>query len=315
MKYLKLIRYQNLLLLALMQVLFRYTYLKAATYTNLSPTGNFLSLSHLQFALLVLSTVCIAAAGYVINNILDQDNDEITKPQDRIVGKSVSENLAYNIYVGLNLIGVGIGFYLSNAVGKKGLFTVFIFIAALLYVYSTFLKKIVVVSNIVVAFILSFSILILGIFDLFPATYEGNLVQMKNAFGVLFDYAVFAFIINFIREIVKDIEDTDGDYAVGIQTIPILLGKSRTSKLVSILIIVPILLLLYYINTNLLDYSYILLYGLLFIVGPLLYCMIKLWSGKTKEEFKHISTVLKIVLLFGILSIAVITYFIQNGQG
>ncbi len=302
-------------MLAFMQVLFRYTYLKAATYNTLTPSNDYLSLTHFQFALLVLSTVCIAAAGYVINNIIDQDNDEITKPKDRIVGKSISESLAYNLYVILNIIGVGIGFYLSNIVGKKGLFTIFIFTAALLYVYSTFLKRIVIVSNLVVAFILSFSIIILGIFDLFPATYDGNIVQMKKAFGVLFDYAVFAFIINWIREVVKDIEDTDGDYASGIQTLPILLGKTRTAKLVSIIIIIPILLLLYYINKNLLDYTYVFLYGLLFIVGPLLFCMIKLWSAKTKSEFKQISLVLKLVLFFGILSIAVITYAIKNAQG
>ena len=312
MKYLKLIRFQNLLMLAFMQVLFRYTYLKAATATTVTPTGNFLALSNFQFALLVLSTVCIAAAGYVINNIMDQENDEITKPKDRIVGKSISESVAYNSYVALNIIGVGIGFYLSNTIGKKGLFTVFIFVAALLYVYSTYLKRIVIISNVTVAFILSFSILIVGIFDLFPATYEGNVIQMKQAFGVLFDYAIFAFIINFFREIVKDIEDTDGDYASGIKTLPILLGKTRTAKIISILLLIPILLLIYYINKNLLDYKYIFPYGLLFITGPLLYAMIKLWSAKTKQEFKHISTVLKLVLFFGILSIAVITYAIKN---
>lgn len=315
MKYLKLIRYQNLLMLVFMQVLFRYTYLKAATYNTLTETNDYLALSHFQFALLVLSTLSIAAAGYVINNIMDQDNDEITKPKDRIVGKSVSESMAYNLYIFLNIIGVGIGFYLSNIVGKKGLFTVFILTAALLYVYSTYLKRIVIVSNIVVALILSFSIIILGIFDLFPATYAGNLPQMKKAFGVLFDYAIFAFIINWIREIVKDIEDTDGDYASGIQTLPILLGKTRTAKLVSILIIIPILLLLFYINKNLVAYNYILLYGLLLIIGPLLYCMIQLWSAKSKLEFKHISLILKFILFFGILSVAIITYTIKNAQG
>lgn len=315
MKYLKLIRFQNLLMLAFMQVLFRYTYLKVATFTNDIESHNYLALSHFQFALLVLSTVLIAAAGYVINNIMDQENDEISKPKDRIVGKSISESSAYNIYVALNLIGVGIGFYLSNAIDRKGLFTLFVFIAALLYVYSTYLKRIVGISNIIVALVLSLSILILGVFDLFPAIYEGNKVQMREVFGVLFDYAVFAFIINFIREIVKDIQDTDGDYASGIQTIPILFGKSRTAKLVSVLILIPIALLIYYINKNLLDYKYVFSYGLLFIIGPLLYAMIKLWSAKTKEEFKHISLVLKLVLFFGILSIAVITYAIKNAQG
>ncbi|NJM80965.1 MAG: UbiA family prenyltransferase, partial [Flavobacterium sp.] len=215
----------------------------------------------------------------------------------------------------LNIIGVGIGFYLSNAIGEKKDYShYFIFIAALLYIYSTYLKRIVIISNVVVASVLSVSVLILGVFDLFPAIYEGNKAQMQQAFSVLFDYAVFAFIINLIREIVKDIQDTDGDYSSGIQTIPIILGKTGTSKLLSALILVSILLLLYYLNNNLLDYKYVFQYGLLFIVGPLLYVMIKLWSAKTKEEFKHVSTVLKLVLFFGILSIAVITYAIKNAQ-
>ncbi|VXB00745.1 Prenyltransferase [Flavobacterium sp. 9AF] len=302
-------------MIALMQFLFRYTYLKYATFTLLTPSGNFLALSDFQFALLVLSTVCIAAAGYIINNIIDQDNDEITKPKSRIVGKTITENAAYNLYVFFNITGVGIGFYLSNAIGKKGLFTLFIFIAALLYVYSTYLKKIIIISNLVVALTLSFSIIIIGVFDLFPTIYEGNIQQMKQAHNVLFDYAVFAFIINWIREIVKDIEDTDGDYASGIQTIPIVLGKTRTAKLLSILLLLPILLLIYYINENLAAFNLVLIYGLLLIIGPLIYTIIKLWSAKTKNEFKHISTILKLVLLFGILSIVVITYSIKNAQG
>ena len=83
MKILKLIRIQNLLMIAFMQIIFRYGFLKKIT-------ENYLSLSDFQFALLVLSTVCIAAAGYIINNILDQENDAIAKPKSRIVGVSIS---------------------------------------------------------------------------------------------------------------------------------------------------------------------------------------------------------------------------------
>ena len=210
MKYLKLLRIQNLLLLAFMQVLFRYTFLKTATFTTLTTSKNFLALSHFQFFLLVLATVCIAAAGYVINDILDQETDEIAKK--RIVGKSISESTAYNLYVALNLIGVGSGFYISNVIQKPSFAALFIFTAAILYVYATWLKQIAIVGNIVVALVLSFSILILGIFDLVPSTHEGNeiwegnKVQMRRVFSILTDYAIFAFIINFLRELVKDIE-------------------------------------------------------------------------------------------------------------
>lgn len=312
MKYLKLIRVQNLLMIALMQVLFRYTYLKAATYTSLTPSGNFLSLSQNQFILLILSTICIAAAGYIINDIMDQDNDEIAKPSKRIVGTLISESRAYNLYAIFNIIGVGIGFYLSNSIGKKGLFTIFILIAALLYIYSTYLKRILLIGNITVASILAFSILILGVFDLYPAIFDGNKQQMRQAFSILLDYALFAFILNFIREIVKDGEDVEGDQSVGIKSLPILLGKEKTAKVLMVLTLVPIFLLIYYINSYLLKYNLIIYYAFVFLLAPLLYSFLKLWSAKTTKDFKHLSSVFKLIILFGILSIVVLTYDITH---
>lgn len=288
-----------------MQIVFRYGFLKKITQ-------NYLSLSDFQFALLVVSTICIAAAGFIINNILDQENDAIAKPNSRIVGVSISEALAYNLYVIFNLIGVGIGFYLSNIIGKPSFATIFILIAALLYIYSTSLKHIVLVGNVVVAVILSLSLLILGMFDLFPAIHDGNQQQMSEVFKILLDYAIFAFIINLIREIVKDLEDLDGDKASGVNSLAIVLGINKTTKLLFTFTIASIGLLLYYLNQNLLQFDYILYYALLLIVGPLLYFSIKILAAKEKKEFNHLSKVLKIILLFGIISILLVNYCLTN---
>ncbi|MCG2611967.1 geranylgeranylglycerol-phosphate geranylgeranyltransferase [Flavobacterium sp. SM15] len=300
MKFLKLIRYQNLLMLALMQLVFHFVFFK-------NQTDIFLALADWQFLLLVLATVTIAAGGYVINNIMDQETDQITKPENQVVGNSISEAAAYNIYAALNIIGVGIGFYLSNLIGKPMFSGVFIGVSATLYMYATNLKQNLLVGNIIVALLLSFSVILVGIFDLYPATYEENRVQMAMLFSILLDYAVFAFIINFIREIVKDIEDMDGDYNAGMSTLPIILGKERTTKLVFGLTFIPIALLLWYLNENLLSLEWVLFYLLLFVLAPLLYFLIKIWSAKSKKEYSHLSLILKLVLLFGILSIVVIT--------
>jgi 4-hydroxybenzoate polyprenyltransferase len=159
MKYLKLVRYQNLLMLALLQLLLRYGFLK---YQNIS-----LSLADWQFGLLVLATVLIAAAGYVINDIMDQDTDNDNKHKHVIVGRPFSESLAYNLYVGLNVFGVGAGFYLSNVIQRPGFAAIFIVVAATLYLYATSLKQMLIVGNILVAMLLSFSVIIIGIFDIF----------------------------------------------------------------------------------------------------------------------------------------------------
>lgn len=284
-----------------MQVLFRYAFLKQQNIP--------LALTDLQYGLLVLSTVLLAAAGYVINNIYDVATDTINKPQDVVIGKGISETAAYNIYIGLNITGVAIGFYLSNVILRPGFATIFILIASMLYFYSTTLKQIMIVGNVVVALTLSLSVIIIGVFDIFPATSPENKAQMASLFSILTDYALFAFMINFIREIVKDIEDVNGDYNQGMNTLPIAIGISRAAKIALGFAIIPFILSLLYINTYFLKNNliFVTLYAFAFVLAPLLYFIVKIFGAKTPKEFHHLSTVLKLILFFGILSILVIT--------
>ena len=287
-------------MLAFMQLVFRYLFLTKSYI--------YLALTDFNYALLIISTICIAAGGYVINNIMDQDTDEIAKPQNRVVGVSISETVAYNWYIGLTIIGVGIGFYLSNVIYKPTFASLFILVATLLYVYATNLKQIPVLGNIIVAFLLSVSIVIIALFDVFPATDSENKIRMGEVFGILIDYAIFAFIINLIREIIKDLEDLDGDYQTGINTLPIAIGINKTKIIVSILTVIAVVILAYYVKTYLFELDYVVYYALALIIGPLLYFGVRLQTAKEKKEFHHLSLVLKLILFFGIISIAVIVY-------
>ncbi len=306
MDFLRLIRYQNLLLLAFMQLIFRYGFLKHEAI--------YLFLSDFQYSLLVLSTVLIAAAGYIINDIMDQETDYDNKPNKVVIGKGISEAMGYNLYFVLNVTGVGIGFYLSNAIQKPKFALIFIIIVTLLYLYATTFKRMLLIGNIIVAFLLALSILIIGVYDLSPLTFENNQKEMGVYFSLLLDYALFAFIINFIREIVKDMEDVNGDYNQGMNTLPIAIGISRTTKVVFGLGIVATSILLWYANTYLMTNKlyYAVIYTLLFVVGPMIFFVIKIWNAKTKSNFKLLSSVLKWVIFFGILSILVINLNIKN---
>ncbi len=305
MAFLNLIRYQNLLMLALMQLIFRYGFLKLQNVP--------LALSEWQYGLLVLSTVLLAAAGYVINDIFDQDTDLENRPKEIIVGQKITETTAYNIYFALNITGVVIGFYLSNVILKPGFAAIFILIAATLYMYATSLKQMLLLGNIAVALLLSFSVIIIGIFDLYPVIDQANQPIMANLFSILLDFAIFAFMINLIREIVKDLEDKKGDESQGMKTVAIVLGIEKTSKLASILGLIPIAFLLVYINNyfvanNLFATT---IYAFVLIMGPLLFFSIKIWPAKTKKEFSKLSLLLKWILFFGIISIVVITLNIK----
>lgn len=304
MKYLKLIRYQNLLMLAFMQLVFRFLFLKESNI--------YLALTDFNYILLIISTVTIAAGGYVINNIMDQETDEITQPQKRVVGVSISESVAYNWYIGLTIIGVGIGFYLSNVIYKPTFASMFILVATLLYIHATNFKQIPFLGNVIVALLFSISIIIIALFDVFPATDGSNRSQMGEIFSILIDYAIFAFIITLIHEMVKDMKDMDGDYQTGINTLPIAIGIQKTKIIIELVTLIAIAILVYYFKVKLFELDYAVYYTLVLIVGPLIYFGVKLLNAKEKNELHHLSLVLKLVLIFGIISIAVIVFNLKH---
>jgi 4-hydroxybenzoate polyprenyltransferase len=289
-----------------MQLIFRYGFLK---YQDI-----YLFLSDRQYLLLILSTVLIAAAGYIINNILDQETDNDNKPENVVIGKGISEAMGYNLYFIFNVTAVGIGFYLSNAIQKPTFAGIFIIIVTLLYLYATSFKQMLLVGNIIVSLVLAFSILIIGMYDLLPLTFDSNKNEMGVVFSLLLDYAIFAFLLNFIREIVKDLEDIEGDTNQGMNTLAIVFGVNKTTKVVFSLSLVTTLILLLYINTYLMTNQlyYAVIYGLLFVVAPLIFFMIKIWNAQTKKEFHQLSSLLKWVIFFGILSTAVITFNLKH---
>ena len=221
-----------------MQLIFRYGFLKFQNIT--------LALSDIQYALLVLSTTLLAAAGYIINNVFDQETDLINK-KNVIVGTSISEKTAYNLYFIFNIVGVGAGFYLSNVIGRPGFALLFIIISSTLYMYASSLKQMLLVGNIVVSLLTAISVIIIGLYDLLPAITPDNQKLLVILFKILLDYALFAFLINLVREIVKDLEDIKGDYNLGMNTLPIAIGVQRTSKIVLVVGILIALYLCYYI--------------------------------------------------------------------
>ena len=306
MKFLQLIRYKNLLLLALMQLIIRFGYLEQIHIP--------LSLFYWQYALLILATVLIAAGGYVINDIFDQETDQHNKPNKVIIGTFISETTAYSIYAALTIAGVACGFVLSNSISHPNFAILFVLIATLLYIYASTIKQIAVIGNILIAALLAFSVIIIGIFDIFPNTFESNQQQMALAFSILLDYAKFAFFINLVREMIKDIEYIEGDKIQEMKTLPIIIGTIKTSKIAFILLLVPTLYLFFYLNQYLFSNNlyYGILYLMILVIAPIILCLIRIWNAKEKKDFRQISIILKWIILFGILSIWIITFNIKH---
>lgn len=300
--FLRLIRIENLLMIFLTQYLVKYFLFE--------PFHIDVALNWFGFLLLVLSMVFLAAAGNIINDIYDIETDTINKPEKQVIGRSISENIAFKWFFAFNILGVGIGFYLSNLIGTRGFTALFILPSAFLYLYATQLKRTVLVGNLVVSTMVGMIIIMIGIFDLFPVINSQNRTTQRVLFSVLIDYAIFAFLINLLREMVKDQEDIQGDYNAGMRTLPIVLGRKRTNKVIFAVALLPVAGLLYYIFTYLQENKFAALYALFFILAPLLYFMVKILVVQDKKQYHQLSLLLKLILALGLLSIGLYQFIL-----
>jgi 4-hydroxybenzoate polyprenyltransferase len=293
--FLNLIRYKNLIIIIVVQWLIKY-----GLFDSL---GVATTLDHLHFILLALATILIAAGGYIINDIYDVRIDKINKPEKVIINKKLSENTANTMYMVFTFLGVVTGFYLSNHIGTPGFAALFILSAALLYMYATFIKSILLVGTLVISVLVTLSLIIIGVFELVPAIdYLNQQIQLE-AFSILLYYSFFAFILTFLRETVKDVEDINGDKNGGRQTLPILIGRKRTAIVCFVLAIASTIPILMYMYEFLYRAPWTMLYFLIAVIGPLLYFVVKVFAAETKIEFHHLSNVLKLVMVMGLLSL------------
>ena len=302
LNFLKLIRGNNLLFIALTMFLIKYGLFE--------PFGVAITLNLFGFSLLVVAVVCVAASGYIINDIFDVKADIENKPNRTIIKHQISEKAGYMWFFALNIIGVGLGFYLSNLIGRPGFSAFFIFGSAILYIYNSQLQETVLAGNILVSLIVGLIPIGVGLYDLLPAITPTNQQTQSVIFSILIDYSIFAFLINLLREIVKDQEDINGDYNAGYKTLPIMLGKKRTNKILFLTALLPLGFLIYYIYQYLFENVSAVIYTLLLLVAPLLFFLVNIWSAEKKSEYSRLSLILKFVLFFGLTSIGLLQFIL-----
>lgn len=304
--FLKLIRIQNLLMIALMQIIVKYTFLDFVADSNGYPLSQ--ALNNWQYALLVFSTVLIAAGGYIINDIYDVQVDYINKPDKVYVRNTISEKAAYNAYFAFTIVGVCIGFYLSRVVELHTLASLHIISAMLLFAYSNGLKQIPIVGNVVVGVLGALSIGVIILFNLTPRISSDNYELTMSIISILLSYSIIAFLIHFAREIVKTIEDIEGDGAEGITTCATYFGVKISKIIIVSVLIILIGYVFYYIYINLSQFVWISMYFIAFIVAPLIYVAIKTIQANEKSDYSSISNSLKLIMLFIMLSLPVIMF-------
>jgi 4-hydroxybenzoate polyprenyltransferase len=315
--FFKLIRYGNLLIMALSLVLFYYCILLSVhrniLHTTLAP------FNLREFVLFVLSVISVAAAGNIINDYYDFELDKEFKPNRPLPSGGISLDAAIYWHGFLALLGIALGFYLGWTVDNYKIGYVYVICVLLLLVYSAFLKKIPLAGNLLISGLTAFIFVLLVIFEasylkMIDAT---NLFESTGyAFGVVLwqlkFYASFALLTGFAREVVKDLEDKEGDTAFNINTFAVAYGELAGKIFAAGLLVLLLLGLGYFMNAFYAVKAWLELTYLAFALAlPVLVVLIFLALAKTQKDYSRISLMLKIIILLGVISMAVF-YFLSK---
>ena len=277
--FLHLIRFPNLVLIVLSQAL--------AQACLLSPGISWEKVLEPSFGLLTLSTVFIAAAGYIINDYYDVKIDAINKPDRLVVGTVIRRRPAMFAHLVLSFLGIAIGFWLYLPIGLINTGAVF-----LLWGYSARLKKLPLIGNITIALLSATMLLVV-------AVYEDRLNR------ITLGYALFAFLISLIREVIKDMEDMKGDASFECRTLPIVLGIRNTKlvlyPIIAIFLAFAIVVALHNRTSLIFD-----IYMLALVLFPAIWLTIKLTRADRKRDFAYLSNLNKLIMLTGILSMLLV---------
>jgi 4-hydroxybenzoate polyprenyltransferase len=304
----RLIRLPNILIIILTQFLLRYGILKPFLFS-----GDSSRMSGLQdFILLVVTTVLIAVGGYIINDYFDIRIDHINKPEKLVIDKLVPSRIAIMLHLIVTTVAVLSGFFLAFRVDSLSFGFIFPCIAVLLWLYSAKYKRSLLVGNLIVSFLSALVIFILWLFEflhlrLNSADFSAVVSNFKSVNQFFIAYGLFAFLTTLFREIIKDVEDFEGDKEYSLHTLPLTVGIKNTKYIIAILVFAAILLLTYGEIVVFRRELTIVFWYLLFVVQvPFLFLLYKLSAARNKEDYHYLSSLSKLIMLAGILSIQLI---------
>ncbi len=302
----KFLRLPNLIIVGITQYVLLYCLLLPfLQHESISPT-----LDHFHFFLFVFDTILITMSGNIINDIEDVEIDLINRPETTFVQQYISIKNAYFLYAFVVVIGFILALYLAFYVDKLPLVLIYPFAVALLYFYSTHFKKLPAIGNIVVSIFCAgvAGIILFAEKDAYALMSPENSRNTFIAFGL---YALFAFLTTLYREIIKDLEDKEGDAERGCKTLPIVLGEKNT-KLIAFFIGISLVALMLYIALGFYVFSssvILWLYHIIAIISPMIYLLYLNIKAKEKNDYHKISSAMKVIMLAGLIFLPLFYYY------
>lgn len=298
--FFQLIRWPNLVFIFLTQSLF-YFFVFPFCYKANDILPEQMKLTTELFFLLSIASVLIAAAGYIINDYFDINIDQINKAAKVIIGQTIHRRFAILWHAVLSVAGIVLSAYVGRQLQNVYLPLFNTLVVFLLVFYSTTFKKKLLIGNVIISFLTAWVIFVLTVAEFRYRSGFRTVWLSLLKFSIL--YGGFAFILSLIREALKDMEDLTGDRRYGCTTMPVVWGVSVSKVYTGVWIIVLAgmvgILCIYIIP---LGWWIASLYGIVFLLIPVYYLLRKLQSAVSQQDFHHLSSIVKWIMLAGILS-------------
>jgi 4-hydroxybenzoate polyprenyltransferase len=307
--FLQIIRWPNLVFIVITQLLFHYCIIQH----NLISISIEPRINDFNLLLIILASICIAGAGNIINDYFDVNIDVINKPNKVIINQYINRRWAIFWHLVLSAFGLGLSFYVAHKIHFIWIGIFNSIAVLLLFIYSASLKKKFIVGNILISLLTAWVILVLLLPEYFELI-KYRIISLENYYkifrlGIL--YATFSFIISLIREVIKDIEDVDGDRQNNCKTMPIVLGINATKVFITVWLVV-IIALLVIAQAYVVSFGWWLsiIYAFIFLIWPLIAIQKKLLKANSNNDYAELSKKVKWVMLYGILSMLFFAYYL-----
>ena len=293
MKYLKLIRFQNLAVMVLIQYLIRFTLI-------IPSYGKENIISEFYFALLLFSILLIIGAGYTINDYFDIKVDSENKDEHVIVGRTIKRRIALVIHFILTSVGLILGFYIAYKINQLVISIILIVCAYILWIYNLKLKRIFFLANLIVAGLSAVFVTSIATLEIF-LKYNHN--ASINNIKTLILIATFAFILSLMNEIIKDLRTVEGDKKYKIRTLPTVWGLLKTKEFLKWLSIITAFIISFIAITKFKTNLTALSYAFIFIIGPLFLLNVWVYKAQHTIDYERISKLNKFIIFTGIMSL------------
>lgn len=286
----RILRLPNLFMIALVQWVVYYM-------MDLSPDSNFL------FSMILIATHFIAAGGYVLNNAADYELDKengVNNYTDLLTQKQL-----YYIALFFFIFGLIVSFEVA-ILSRFAFLGLFVFPAVLLVLYAMFLSRYKVLGNIVISLMVAYSPFV--VYIVLFGDYMDKVTDVKESFFMsvfIFIYSFFAFLLNWIREIIKDVQDMKGDLKFGRKSLPISIGIENAKKISGLLYILFLVCFSYVLIQLLSGVVFYVVYSIIIVLSLSFLYFLK--KSIVEDEFRKLNLLIKLLMLVGLISPLLLT--------